>query len=72
VFAIFNADAHPLFKEYHQSGKEKRMVVILPDSAYGDWLTADAADTMDFLRPYPADELVAEPVLKTAVANPEE
>src|SRR5690606_18778825 len=35
-----NADAHPLFKHYHQTNKEKRMVVILPDSAYGAWLTA--------------------------------
>ncbi|MPS81767.1 MAG: SOS response-associated peptidase [Achromobacter sp.] len=57
-----NADAHPLFKHYHQSGKEKRMVVILPEGAYGDWLTAPAEATRDFLLPYPADQLVATPM----------
>ena len=56
-----NADAHPLFKHYHRPDKEKRMVVILPDGAYGDWLTAGPQDTRDFLQPYPADELVATP-----------
>lgn len=55
-----NADDDPLFRDYHQAGKEKRMVVILPDGAYGDWLTAPATDTRDFLLPYPADRLVAE------------
>jgi putative SOS response-associated peptidase YedK len=54
-----NADAHPLFKHYHQPDKEKRMVVILPDAAYGDWLAAGPDDTRAFLLPYPADELVA-------------
>jgi putative SOS response-associated peptidase YedK len=67
-----NADHHPLFKDYHRPGDEKRMVVILPDGTYGDWLTAGAADTMDFLKPYPAERLVAEPVIKTAVATDEE
>ncbi|WP_427183604.1 SOS response-associated peptidase [Bordetella bronchialis] len=66
-----NADQHPLFKDYHRPGDEKRMVVILPDGAYGDWL-AGTGDIRDFLQPYPADQLVAEPVVKTAVANPEE
>ena len=44
-----------------KAGKEKRMVVILPEGAYADWLTAPVADTRDFLQPYPADRLVAEP-----------
>ncbi|PQZ68505.1 hypothetical protein CQ050_13650 [Achromobacter sp. MYb9] len=57
-----NADDHPLFKHYHQSGKEKRMVVMLPEGAYGDWLTAPASDARDFLVPYPADRLVATPM----------
>lgn len=57
-----NADAHPLFKHYHQSGKEKRMVVILPEGAYGDWLTAPASVARDFLVPFPADKLVATPM----------
>ncbi|CAB3663428.1 Uncharacterised ACR, COG2135 [Achromobacter denitrificans] len=56
-----NADDDPLFKHYHQAGKEKRMVVILPEGAYADWLTAPVADTREFLLPYPAERLVAEP-----------
>lgn len=57
-----NADEHPLFKHYHQSGKEKRMVVILPEGAYGDWLTAPAQESWDFLVPFPADRLIATPM----------
>ncbi|MDT4847024.1 SOS response associated peptidase (SRAP) [compost metagenome] len=60
-----NADDDPLFRDYHQAGKEKRMVVILPEGAYAEWLTAPVADTRDFLLPYPADRLVAEPMEKT-------
>lgn len=55
-----NADRDPLFRDYHQAGKEKRMVVILPEGAYGEWLTAPVADTRDLLQPYPAYSLVAE------------
>ncbi|WP_225591504.1 hypothetical protein [Achromobacter sp. ACM01] len=40
-----NADQDSLFQNYHQAGKEKRMVVILPEGAYQDWLTAPVADT---------------------------
>jgi putative SOS response-associated peptidase YedK len=57
-----NADEHPLFKHYHQSGKEKRMVVILPEGAYGEWLTAPAEESWDFLVPYPAERLIATPM----------
>ncbi len=56
-----SAEHHPLFRLYHRLDKPKRMVVILPDDCYGDWLTADAVRTRDFLLPYPADALVAEP-----------
>lgn len=59
-----NADQDPLFRNYHQAGKEKRMVVILPEGSYGDWLTAPADATRDFLVPFPADRLVATPMAK--------
>jgi putative SOS response-associated peptidase YedK len=55
-----NADRDPLFMNYHRPEKEKRMVVILPDGAYEDWLTAPIETTRDFMVPYPADRLVAE------------
>lgn len=59
-----NADEDPLFRDYHQAGKEKRMVVILSEGAYGDWLTAPEDATRDFLVPFPADRLVATPMEK--------
>jgi putative SOS response-associated peptidase YedK len=55
-----NADAHPLMKQFHKPGEEKRMVVVLPEAQYGDWLQARAQDRLDFLRPYPAEALQAQ------------
>lgn len=57
-----NADQDPLFRDYHQPNKEKRMVVILPEGAYGDWLTASADQSREFLVPFPSDKLVATPM----------
>jgi len=54
-----NAEDHPLMRLMHKPTDEKRMVVILPDAAYGDWLTASAEHSHAFMRPYPADALVA-------------
>lgn len=59
-----DADEDPLFRDYHHAGKEKRIVVILPEGAYGDWLTAPADATRDFLMPFPAERLVATPMEK--------
>ena len=55
-----NADAHPLMKHFHKPGDEKRMVVVLPPSQYQDWLQAGPQDSMDFLRPFPAEALRAQ------------
>ncbi len=54
-----NADDHPLMRNFHNPEDEKRMVVILPEGAYSDWLTATAAESRDFLREYPAEMLAA-------------
>lgn len=54
-----NADAHEVMKRFHRPGEEKRMVVILPEAQYGAWLDASAADSYDFMRPYPAGNMVA-------------
>lgn len=56
-----NADAHPLMRNYHRPGDEKRMVAILPRGLYRDWLRASAEGSSDFLKPFPADRLVAIP-----------
>lgn len=54
-----NADEHPLMRQFHKPGDEKRMVVVLPESRYGAWLAADATHARDFLVQYPAELLQA-------------
>jgi putative SOS response-associated peptidase YedK len=54
-----NADHHGLLKAFHKPTDEKRMVVILPEGSYGDWLCAPAQLSMAFMQAYPADRLVA-------------
>ena len=46
-------------RNFHKPGDEKRMVVIVPVGSYEDWLDAPVARTMEFIRPYPADQLMA-------------
>jgi putative SOS response-associated peptidase YedK len=54
-----NADDHPLMRNMHRPNEEKRMVVVLPEATFGDWLDAPAAGSQAYLRPFPADRLVA-------------
>jgi putative SOS response-associated peptidase YedK len=54
-----NADEHPLMRQFHKPQDEKRMVVILPEERYLDWLQASPEQSRDFLRPWPADELAS-------------
>ena len=54
-----NADEHALMQNFHKPGDEKRMVVVLPEGAYQDWLTAPAAQAMCFISSYPAEGLAA-------------
>jgi putative SOS response-associated peptidase YedK len=55
-----NADTHALMRQFHKPTDDKRMVVILPESRYSDWLGVDAGGEREFLVPYPAEMLVAE------------
>ena len=55
-----NAESHPLMRQFHKPTDEKRMVVILHEDRYDDWLRADAQCSSEFLNPYPADALKAE------------
>lgn len=55
-----NADHHPLMRQFHKPLDEKRMVLILPEHRYDDWLQADAQHSMDFLNLYPAEALRAQ------------
>ena len=63
-----NADDHDLMKYMHRPDpkrppemQDKRMVAILPEGLYEAWLDAPAAESLDFLRQYPADQLTATP-----------
>ena len=46
-------------RNFHKPGDEKRMVVILPEAAYDDWLNAPVERSMEFMRQYPAERLAA-------------
>ena len=54
-----NAVGHDLMCQFHKPVDEKRMVVILPPDSYGHWLRAKPEQSMDFMRQYPADRLLA-------------
>ena len=54
-----NADEHPLMNQFHKPQDEKRMVVILPEDRYHDWLHVPHAHAVGFLLQYPADWMIA-------------
>ena len=56
-----NATDHALLKNYHRSDDEKRIIVILPESHYVAWLEAPVNRSIDFVRHFPHDQLVATP-----------
>jgi len=59
-----NANSHALMNRYGQNGNEKRMPAILNEGAYGAWLNAPIEKAREFMRPYPAHLLLANPVQK--------
>ena len=58
-----NAASHPLMQNFHKPAHEKRMVVILPPERYQDWLVATPEQSMNFMVPYAANALQAEPAI---------
>ena len=67
-----NANEHPLMKRFHKPGDEKRSVVIVPLTAYDDWLSCRSTDeARSFLNLYPAEEMAADaaPIAKRAVVS---
>lgn len=55
-----NADQHELMKNFHRATDEKRMVVVLPESAYDAWLTATPSESMGFMLPFPGNLLATQ------------
>ena len=61
-----NATGHPMMKHFHKPLDEKRMLVILPDDDYENWLNAPVGRSFSWMRPYPAQALHA----TTAMTEP--
>jgi putative SOS response-associated peptidase YedK len=59
-----NANSHALMNRYGQNGNEKRMPAILNEGAWTAWLTAPLDKAREFMRAYPANLLLANPVQK--------
>ena len=65
-----NADEHPLMKRFHRPGDEKRSLVIVPSSAYDDWLGCrDTEQARSFLRLCPPELMAAVPAPKPKVVK---
>ena len=45
-----NADDHPVMNRFHRPGEEKRMVVILDQADYGQWLACPVDEAPRFFR----------------------
>jgi putative SOS response-associated peptidase YedK len=54
-----NADTHPVMCQYHRPGDEKRMIVILAEEDYDEWLDAPADRSMEFMRQCAPTELTS-------------
>ena len=59
-----NANSHALMNRYGQNGNEKRMPAILNEGAWVAWLSAPLDKAREFMRAYPAQLLLANPVQK--------
>lgn len=59
-----NANTHALISRYQQPGSEKRMPAILNEGGYDAWLNARPEKAREFVRAYPANWLLANPVEK--------
>ena len=57
-----NANSHALMRRYGHAGNDKRMPAILGEGAYDAWLSARQDKAREFLRAYPANWLLANPV----------
>ncbi len=65
-----NANAHELMNRYGQPGNDKAMPAILNEGAYDAWLQAKVNKAKEFLRPYPAQKIRANPVEKGRKPHP--
>jgi putative SOS response-associated peptidase YedK len=59
-----NANSHALMHRYQPPGSDKSMPAILNEGALQAWLSAPVDKAREFLRAYPAQQLLANPVEK--------
>lgn len=52
-----NADDHPLMRNFHRPEDEKRMVVILDEADYDEWLDEHNAEPYSLLRQFDPDDM---------------
>ena len=57
-----NANSHALMRRYGHQGSEKRIPAILNEGSYDAWLGARQDKAREFLRAYPSNWLLANPV----------
>ena len=57
-----NANSHALMRRYQPAGNDKHMPVILGDGVLDAWLNVRVEKSKEFMRPYPAQALAANPV----------
>lgn len=57
-----NANSHALMRRYGHDGTEKRMLAVLSEGTYDAWLSARPEKAREFMRAYPANWLLANPV----------
>lgn len=54
-----NAEHHPLMKVFHKPTDEKRMLVILPEPAFDEWLAAPPEQSKTLLVPFEPSQFEA-------------
>lgn len=57
-----NANTHALMRRYGHDGAEKRMPAILGEGTYDAWLTARQEKAREFMRAYPSNWMLANPL----------
>lgn len=55
-----NADDHPVMRRFHPADDEKRSVILLEPGTLDSWLGANAATALEFMRPFAAQQVVAQ------------
>lgn len=56
-----NADAHPLMRQFHRPGEEKRSLVVIDEARADEWLSASPDQARTLLQPIEVDQFNARP-----------